>query len=167
MRKLNSGEREYLKKLLEAKTIKVTKIMGAFKIFGGLQIAALLLYMILGNVNGEDIPFMLVGCVILFLVYFKLTGFLAKQNQWKRMLEAVKKGKEFVCDGVLVNTYETRHGEKTGATEMMGNVSVNGKEVRCNVEAALMGKVPGTPVVLVCTYTNLDLGFKLAIGTGK
>lgn len=166
MRKLSSEEREYVKKLLSAKTVTVEKVMKVFQIFGCLQILAILLYMVFGNKDAGMIPFMLVGCVILYLVYFKFTGFLAKQNQWKRMLECVKKGKEFAFDVTLVNTYKTKHGEKIGAEELMGTVLANGKEIRCNVDATLMGKKPGTRVVLIATYNDLNYGFRLAIAAG-
>ena len=163
MRKLNDGERAYVKKYLEDKTQKITYIMRGFRIFGLLQILAIVLYAVLGNSGAENIPFMLVGCVILYLVYFKFTGFLAKQNQWKRLLETVKKGKETVFDGELIHTYETRHGDSSGARVDMANVNVDGKRIRCNAEASLMGKPAGNRVVVVCTYATPDMGFVLAI----
>ncbi len=138
--------------------------MTFFKIFGLLQIIAVILYMIFGKAPSGDIPFMIVGCVILFLVYFKLTGFIAKQNQWKKLEVLINKKKEFVFDCELISTYVTSHGDKHSAKEYMANVRVDGKEIRCNTEPALLDKEAGTKAVLVCMYTNVEVGFKYLIG---
>ena len=133
--------------------------MNFFRIFGALQIAAIVLYIIFGNVETGQIPFMLVGCVILFLVYFKLTGFLANQNVWKRMLQLVKKGKETVCDCELVNAYETSHGDAGNSKEYMADVRVGDKRLRFNTTKSVVGKMPGTRLVLVCNGANPESSF--------
>ena len=166
MRKLSESERMHLRKILEAKTAVVVKVMTIFRIFGSLQILALILYMIFGSAKPSDRPFMLVGCVILYMAYFKLTELVANQNQWKGLLQMINKNKEIVYDCELINTYETSHGETHGAKEFMANVKMgNGKVVRCNAEHALKEQEPGTKVALVCTYSGVELGFKFAIGS--
>lgn len=134
--------------------------MTFFRVFGSLQILAVILYIILGDVNPTEIPVMLIACLLLFLVYFKFTGFLSKQNIWNKMLLLIKKEKESVFDCELIRSYTTSHGDSQSSKEYMANVNLAGKEYQCNAFTSVMEKEPGTRVVMVCDSPNPEKSFR-------
>lgn len=163
MRKLSDRERTYAKQILQGRMKVVNVVMNAFKIWGGLQIFAVVMYALFGGAPKTDIPFMLVGCVILYLVYFKLTGFLANKNQWQVLFKAIKKGTEYAWEGSLIRTYETRHGDNTGAEEFKAVMLLEDHEVSGTADRMLESMVPGNSVVMFSAYENPELGTKLVI----
>ena len=163
MRKLNDEERLRAKLILEQKTQKANRVMGFFKIFGLFQIAMIVLLLIIGEADKEEIPFMLIGCVLLFLIYFKFTGFLAGKSQWKVLLNAVLENKEVVHDCELVETYETRHGNSQRAKELMASVSVGGRVINCRASRELEDSLPGTRALLIGVDQNINHALNFVI----
>lgn len=163
MRTLSDQERAYVQRIFEQKAKGVNRIMWVFRVFGILLILAILMYIISGNAPKSDIPFMLIGCVILYLVFFKFAGFVANKNQWKLLLKALKEKKETVYDCELVDTYKTSHGDSSGAKEFMATVVVNGKTLRGNADSALRNAEPGTSVVLISAFKEIEYAFKYII----
>ncbi len=162
MRKLTNREREYAKQLLKARAKTVNIVMTIFKVWGGLQIFAVIMYALLGAPK-KDIPFMLIGCVILYLVYFKFTGFLANQNQWMVLLRAIKKGKEFAYEGTLVKTYERRAGGDNGAHEFRAVLLLGDKEESAEADNGLENAESGSSVVMFSVYENPEIGTRLVM----
>ncbi len=156
MRLLNHKEREYLLAILKDKTKTINAVMFGFKLFGLFQIGLAIYGMLFGSLSKEDFPGIVFLCVIIYLAYFKLAGFLAKQNQWKCLLEAVNKEKTSVCECKLLHTYETTSGDGKGASVFMAVLSMNEKEVRCNADRKLQEIMPGTQVALVCSNTSFE-----------
>lgn len=164
MRKLNEKEKAYAKMIFENKLKKIKFVMNVFKGFGTFQILLIIAYIIFGDANTGDIPFMLIGCVLLYLVYFKFTNFLANKNQWKKLLEAIEENKEAVYECELVNAYKTSTGgSRSRAKVFIANVIYNGQNIRCNASYELEGKVPGTTVYLICSEENVNIAAKYVI----
>lgn len=166
MRKLSEKEKSYVIEKLKAQTQLIHKLMNFFRVFGSLQILAVILYILFGNVNPTEIPVMLIACFLLFLVYFKFTGFLAKQNIWNKMLLLIKKGQESAFDCELIRSYTTSHGDAQSSKEYMANVNLAGREFQCNAFALVMEKEPGTKVVMVCDSPNPEKSFRFVFAAG-
>lgn len=153
MRKLNDNERLYLTSIINPTIQTIKKIMTFFKIFGLLQILLIIFCIIFANESNEIKFFMLIGCVILYLVYFKLPQFLATHNQYTRLLTALENACVYECE--LINMYYTSSSSRT-----IVEMSLNGEIIRCNGDPILRDKSVGTKLCLICCD---DIRFKYAI----
>ena len=150
MRRLTASEKEVVLDWARENISLIKKIMGFFKIFGGFQIVGLFIAMF--SAPKTDIPFMIIGGIILYLVYFKFTSFLSNQNTWMQLIKRINEGTEVVYDGILIDTYYTKHGDSHSSKEFMAHVNTlfDGKVRSCNAASNLKGLPTGTPVAIVC-----------------
>lgn len=158
MKQLSDEERTVVIQDLEEKRKTVTLIVTVFRVFGLLQIAGVVWYVFFGGGGKENIPVGVVICVLLFLIYFKFTGWIAKKNQWNCLLTAVKEKKEYVAEGELQQVYKTWNSNRTKRTMLHGTVLLNGNVVQCRAAGSLENALPGTRVGVIGIYEKVEYG---------
>ncbi len=162
MRKLTDIEREYVKKTLEANAKSITIVMNFFKIFGVLQMVLLVLYAVFGKSEKSNVPFVIVACVILYLVYFKFTGFLANANQWKRLLKVLNNKTEFVYECDLLEAKKVGSG-RYSSRKLIAHVLLEGRDIKCYAAHELKDVKRGSTVILVCMQQDFEKDFRYAV----
>ena len=159
MRQLSDSEREVVIKDLETKGKSASGIMRVFRGFGLIQMVATLCLAFFGDVPKGDIPFLLMGCVLLYLVYFTFTGWVVKKNQWNQLLTAVKSHKEYVVEGELLHVYKERNNSRTKACMLNAAVECDGKTIQCRAAKVLEHTAPGTKIGVVALYEKVEYGW--------
>lgn len=150
MRKLTLNEKN---RLLEWTNIQVNitnKIMTFFKIFGGIQMGGLAIAMFTAKM--PDIVFMGIGEVILYLIYFKFTSFLSRNNTWVKLTNMVEEGREIVYDSILLETYLAGNGQQGDTKHLKARVLTlfDNKERTCLIPFDLRDTKKGENIALLC-----------------
>ncbi len=149
MRHLSEAERAKVKVIFKARAKFFDIIMIFFKGFGLLQMLLFVYCYFAAEEKPFEWPMLTIMCLVLWAIYFKLTGFLGKKNPWKILLNAINNKTEEVYEYELSYTYRSGSQRHNQGEFKACVLAPDGKQLFCFADPRMECFSRGTKVAVI------------------